>query len=350
MRFIHTGDIHLGAAPDAGSPWSKERSDAIWNTFIRIIDMAEKYKVDLLLIAGDLFHRQPLRRELKELNYHFARLKRTRVVLIAGNHDYIRENSPYPDYEWAKNVTFLSSATMSSVYFADIQTEVHGFSYHHQEIREPLYDDCRAPSDGRIHILLGHGGDAHHIPIRMPALAASGFNYVALGHIHQPRIFKNTNIAYCGSPEPMDKTDLGRRGCILGEIKDKECRLSWRALAETEYCIHEIPVTKDSTQSEICDRILAEISEHPKNIYRIRITGFRDPDIYFDTEAIRELGRIVEVTDETEPDYDLEALTQEHAHDLVAYYIKALSAEDASPTQRKALYYGLRALLNPEHS
>lgn len=348
MRFIHTGDIHLGATPDTGFPWSKERTDAITQTFLRIIDMAEKYRVDLLLIAGDLFHRQPLRRELKELNYYFSKLTHTRVVMIAGNHDYLRENSPYLNHEWPEHVTFLSSATMSSVYFEDINTEVHGFSYHHQEVREPLYDDCRAPSDGRIHILLGHGGDAHHVPIRMPALASSGFDYVALGHIHQPRIFKNTNIAYCGSPEPMDKTDLGRRGCILGEIHEGNCRLSWRALAETEYAVVEIPVTRNTTQAEVNEHILRECEANPMNIFRIRLTGFRDPDLFFDLDAIRALGRIVEITDETEPDYDLDALRKEHAHDLVSYYIQALTEEDTTPIQRKALYYGLRALLNPQ--
>ena len=45
---------------------------------------------DLLLVAGDLFHRQPLLRELKEVDGLFASLDRTQVVLVAGNHDYMR--------------------------------------------------------------------------------------------------------------------------------------------------------------------------------------------------------------------------------------------------------------------
>ena len=176
MRLIHTADVHLGATPDANMPWSQERSLAIRSSFLRIISMAEKNQADLLLIAGDLFHRQPLLRELKELNYHFSTLSHTRVVIIAGNHDYICENSPYLNFSWNENVTFLTSDTMTSVYFEHINTEVHGFSYHSQEIREPLYDSCRAPRDGRIHILLAHGGDPTHIPIRLQKLADSGFH------------------------------------------------------------------------------------------------------------------------------------------------------------------------------
>ena len=51
--------------------------------------------MDLLLISGDLFHRQPLVRELREVNALFASVPEVRVVLIAGNHDYVREDSAY---------------------------------------------------------------------------------------------------------------------------------------------------------------------------------------------------------------------------------------------------------------
>lgn len=348
MRFIHTADVHLGAVPDSGMPWSRERAEAIQNTFAHIVRLAEKNRVDLLLIAGDLFHRQPLSRELKELNYLFSGLTRTRVVIIAGNHDYIREDSPHANYPWSENVTFLSSETMSSVYFEDINTEVHGFSYHRQEIPEPRYDDCRAPDDGRIHILLAHGGDSRHIPIRMSRLAAAGFDYVALGHIHQPKIYRKSHMAYAGSPEPLDKTDTGPRGCMLGEITDDNFRILWKPLAKTQYRVETITADRDTTQAELADRVGEILTAHPADIYRIVLTGSRDPEITFDRAAIARLGRVVEVTDETVPDYDLDALLRDHSHDLISYYIQALGGKDAGPTERKALYYGLRALLNPE--
>ena len=34
---------------------------------------------------------------------------------------------------------------------------------------------------------------------------------------------------------------------------------------------------------------------------------------------------------------------------LISYYIHELDREDATPRERKALFYGLRALLNPDH-
>ena len=37
MRFIHTGDIHLGATPESKRPWAANRGDEIWNTLERLI-------------------------------------------------------------------------------------------------------------------------------------------------------------------------------------------------------------------------------------------------------------------------------------------------------------------------
>ncbi len=61
----------LGAVPDRGCPWSSRREEEIWETFRRVIAGIRENPVDLLFIAGDLFHRQPLLRELKEVNNLF---------------------------------------------------------------------------------------------------------------------------------------------------------------------------------------------------------------------------------------------------------------------------------------
>lgn len=50
------------------------------------------------------------------------------------------------------------------VYFEEINTEVYGFSYHTTDIPENRLDHLKVPNNGRIHVLLGHGGDANHIP------------------------------------------------------------------------------------------------------------------------------------------------------------------------------------------
>ena len=87
MKFIHIADVHLGVTPDAGMPWSETRSRDIWNSFRFMIEQARRQQADLLLIAGDLFHRQPLKRELKEIAAWFAEIPDTQ-----GSSDFFRNN------------------------------------------------------------------------------------------------------------------------------------------------------------------------------------------------------------------------------------------------------------------
>ena len=103
MRFLHIADVHLGMQPDAGFPWSKERGEAIWESFRRIIRLAGREKMDFLLIAGDLFQRQPLLRELKEVNDLFASIPETIVVHLGAPTAYAENVTvAFPDY--IKNV------------------------------------------------------------------------------------------------------------------------------------------------------------------------------------------------------------------------------------------------------
>ena len=107
MKFIHIADVHLGARPDAGNAYSEEREREIFNALERVARACKEEEAELLLIAGDLFHRQPLLRELKEANDLFASIERTQVILIAGNHDYLKRDSYYRTFSWAKNVHMI---------------------------------------------------------------------------------------------------------------------------------------------------------------------------------------------------------------------------------------------------
>ena len=67
MKFMHISDVHLGVKPDAGKAWSEKRAQDIWDSFAEMIEIAAEESPDFLLISGDLFHKQPLKRELKEV-------------------------------------------------------------------------------------------------------------------------------------------------------------------------------------------------------------------------------------------------------------------------------------------
>lgn len=351
MRFIHIADIHLGAVPDKGYAWSKAREEEIWKSFRAVLKRAEQEQIDLLLIAGDLFHRQPLMRELKEVNYLFGRLSHTQVVLIAGNHDHLRETSMYRNFEWGENVVFLNGRYCECARFPRLQTTVYGFSYYEKEITEPLYDDLIPDGAKGCHILLAHGGDDRHIPINKRKLMESGFDYIALGHIHKPQYLAEDKIAYAGALEPLECNDTGVHGYIHGEYTGGSVSTEFVPFAGREYIQADLRSDVGCTDSAMEERVEEFIREHgEQHIYRFTIRGFRDPDIVFHTERYLTCGNILEIADATEPEYDLEALCRVHGDDVVGRYIRKLwdpdTGDEKNEVRKQALYYGLNALLS----
>ena len=348
MKLIHIADVHLGARPDASFPWAEKRQAAIRNTFLSAVSDAQRHQADLLLISGDLFHRPPLLKELKEVDSIFSALTHTKVVLIAGNHDFLRENSPLSHYEWKSSVTFLKGESMETVFFPELQTTVYGLSYHSREISAALYDGIHPNKTPGLHILLAHGGDASHIPFDEKRLAQAGFDYVALGHIHIPKIGPGP-LGNPGSPEPLDKTETGPHGYLKIRLSQGQREVRFVPAAQFFYDSLSITVTPETTQfllEKQIQKLLCEKSGAcPSPIFLLTVKGKRNADLFFDKASILSLGAIAEVTDETVPDYDLTQLYAEHRHDMLGMYIQNLQAE-TDAVSRKALYLGIQALLD----
>lgn len=349
MRFMHMADVHLGAAPDGRTGWSESRKKEIWETFRSSIEDARRAQVDLLLIAGDLFHRQPLPEELKEVNYLFSTLNHSRVVLMAGNHDYLQPASGYLNFQWSRNVACLFSRQCECVRFPEIHTEVYGLSYYRQEIPEPLYEGIEPEKNGSFQILLAHGGDARHIPMSRDSLARSKFDYIALGHIHKPQVLVPHKAAYAGALEPIDCNDLGPHGYILGNCEKGRVNLRFVKKAKREYIMMPLEVEEGDTTFSLRDKLEQKIEQRGwQHIYRVTLQGKRDPQVRFDREKLMEFGMVLEVEDQTVPAFHLEELKRKYAGQLIGHYIESFEGHERSMTEEKALQYGLEALLNTE--
>ena len=344
MKFIHIADVHLGAQPNAGTAYSAGRTEEIKNTFSRVVEICEKEKTDLLLIAGDLFHRQPLLRDLKEVNYWFSRLTHTKVVLIAGNHDYIKKGSYYRTFKWNDNVYPLFGEKMGYVLIDELDLAVYGFSYHSQEIREERYN-IKAQGLAGTEILLAHGGDDRHIPISPAALQNSGFDYIALGHIHKPQAVIKNLALYAGALEPVDKNDVGPHGFVRGEITKRGTTAMFVPFASREY-IHLVLETDESmTNGSVQNSIREEIcARGVENIYKIILRGMKDPDVKFTPQYMDVYGNILEILDETYPAYDYEALYEKNKDNLIGRYIESFRGCEEGSMEHLALQEGVRAL------
>jgi exonuclease SbcD len=350
MKFLHIADVHLGAVPDSNMPWGTMREKEIWSSFQNIITVCNEEKVDLLLIAGDLFHRQPLVRELKEVNYFFSKLETAQVVLMAGNHDFIGARSYYQGFEWDEKVHMFLKDSMEIVEFSELGAEVYGFSYHTRDISDPLYDAIKPELNDRLHILLAHGGDEKDIPFNRKKLQDSGFDYIALGHIHKPEMISD-KIAYSGSLEPLDKNEIGERGYILGEINKEadgktKTSIQFVPSAVRQYKRMNLAINQDTTNGALQDGAKEIIKENgTQHIYSFSIQGVRDETIHFDREAIKKLGNILEVDDQSVPDYDFDALYRENADNMIGLFIQKIWENGKQDeVAKKALYYGIAAL------
>lgn len=349
MRFMHIADVHLGAAPDHGFVWAKDRGREIWESFRRCITDANEKKVDLLLIAGDLFHRQPEMQELREVNYLFSTLEKTMVVLIAGNHDYLKPSSPYLNFPWNENVICMFAPECERVKLPELKTEVYGFSYHQQEITAPMYDELEAEKNEYFKILLAHGGDAEHIPLSKNALSSSGFDYIALGHIHKPQVYIKNLAMYAGALEPIDCNDVGPHGYIIGDVQRKKVKLAFVETCSRQYLHEQVEINEMDTVFSIREKIAAMLLEKgTQHMYRITLKGQRHPKFRADIREYMKCGRIVEILDHTVPAFHLDELRRQYEGQLIGRYIDSFGDGPQGIIEEKALSYGLEALLYPE--
>lgn len=343
MKFIHVGDVHLGSDMD----WTSfNRKQEVWDTFESVVKICEEKQVDLLLLSGDLFHRQPLVGELKEVNRIFAGLSHTKVVFIAGNHDYLKQNSYYRTFEWNENVYPLLDSQMDFVDFPELETAVYGFSYHQKEISEHLYDTAFAPRRQKYEILLAHGGDEKHIPVKKEVLAGLGYDYIALGHIHKPQVLLDDKAIYAGILEPTDRNDVGKHGYVYGEITEQGVKTEFVPCAMRELIHARVQVTGDMTGTTLKEQLRSYIQEKgEQHMYKFILEGKRDADIQFDLESLKACGNVFEMIDETQPAYDFERLSQANQGNLLGKYIESLKDFDEDSIEYQALHLGVQALM-----
>lgn len=339
MRFIHIGDVHWGANPDRGTSWGGFRGKEIQETFKRVLSYAEKQEIDLLLISGDFFHSPPSYQEVREIDYLLGKLQKTRVVWIAGNHDHLSEESPLLKYPFHDNVHFLAGSDLEEVCFPDLHTVVYGFSYWTDQIREPLYDKVKPTREEGIRILLAHGGDERHIPINRELLKWSGFDYIALGHIHKPEIIFEDLMAYAGSLEPLDHTETGAHGFMEGEITEEKQIVRFVPFAKRRYMEVEVTVSEEMGQEEILDRIETELSYRgDQNLYEVIVTGRIDPELSPDFERLSDHYFISDFRMEVTSRWDYEQISRED--DLLMQKVAGLLKDEP-----KALSYAVKALM-----
>jgi len=293
MKFIHTADLHLdsplrGLSAYADAPAERLRT-ATRDAFHNLVTQAIDERVDFMVIAGDVYDG-----DWKDFNtglFFVRQMGRLRhagipVYLLYGNHDADSEMTR--GLELPDNVHVFSSRKADTFRIDNKKVALHGRSFKVAATTENLLPSYPEPVDGWLNIgvlhtaLEGNAEHAKYAPCSVAELQAKGYQYWALGHVHEHWMQRgDVTIAYPGNIQGRHIRELGARGALVvtaedGEITDVERLevdvLRWHAL---EVDISEVSDRRGAIREVglALERALDKIPSHLPLAVRVQFKG-----------------------------------------------------------------------------
>ncbi len=241
IRLIHFADIHLGFTGPTNLVLGNAENAGAAGRYMREVDIEETVKrmmedvihaqpaVDMVVIAGDLFHKSVPYPRAISFAAKMIRLLMNHdipVVIIDGNHEtasillmgspttFLRELNAHVINGSSYEVLHDCWSCRSSERQARIsKLAVHALPY--RALRgNPDFSGLH-PISGYINVLLTHGrvsgmnelNSLHHTAYTIPSdILLRGWDYVAMGdwHIHRYQPLKNVSAFYAGSLEALN--------------------------------------------------------------------------------------------------------------------------------------------------
>lgn len=250
VRFIHAADVHLGAPvrglSNVSPEWADRLTQAIAESFDRLVATAIERHVDFVVLAGDIAdNSRPSYGDFVRFYEGLERLDAAGipVYLIAGNHD------PYTT--WARDIDRLPASARllgaGKPEFTLFRKEgeptciIGGRSYYTQtwqdgqnvcegisreegvQALEPTDPDAANAlfTIGVIHT--GMQADKDKSPVEERELLARSVDYWACGHLHYRVVLPNDRdprIVFPGCIQASDIKESGEHGCFLVELSE----------------------------------------------------------------------------------------------------------------------------------
>ena len=248
LKIIHGADFHLdspfsGLTPKRAAQRRGEQRELLE----RLAELARKKGAGLVLLAGDLLDSERVFPETAlALSKALASIP-CPVFIAPGNHDPYTDRSIWTALNWPDNVHIFRSHDLERVDLPGCTLWGRAFTGAHQET-SPL-EGLAVPGDGKLHLAVLHGcvGERNgYGPISPAEIAASGLDYLALGHIHQGSGLNkewNTFWAYPGCPEGRGFDELGDKGVLYVEAEPGQVKSQFVSLAKRRYEIITADIT-----------------------------------------------------------------------------------------------------------
>jgi exonuclease SbcD len=357
LKILHTADIHLGAKFSGLGNKGASQREQLRTTFKNVITTAINERVNIVLIAGDLFdaNQQPQR------NIDLLGSNNIPVCLIPGTHDSLDSSSIYRKVDFEGkcfNLKIFADENISYKEYPSLDSTVYGKpNLSNRSYTSPL-EGLRRSTSSRFHIAMAHG--SLYIPdkiakddhvFKLEEVKASGMDYLALGHWHRfYRCSEKPPAWYSGPPEWIP--DQRKRGAVLlvsfldtGEVEVEPKMLGLRDYGEVEIDMSEI---------QDLAKLKARISEGANQdlVRKATLKGLRDAEIIINPDELEtELGDKffhLSVMDESHPKLeevaeDEERLIRNRFIKLMKGQIEGLEGEEREIAE-SALQYGVALL------
>lgn len=291
MRFIHCADLHIdsplrGFAHRDDAPLELLTS-ATRQALDNLVDLAIDEAVDFVVIAGDVFDGDwPDYSTGLFFNSRMAQLGQAHieVVMVSGNHD--AESQISRRLELPANVRRLSSKAPETILFEHLGVAIHGQSFPERDVRENLVPHYPAPVSGLFNIGLLHcsvdglGGHETYAPCKLQDLTDKGYDYWALGHIHQRQILhENPYVVYCGNLQGRHVRETGAKGVTLVTVQGSTVDVEFRPVDVLRWAVAIVDLADTHSAREVEARVNQAVSEvldqypHHPIALRIVLTG-----------------------------------------------------------------------------
>lgn len=293
MKFIHAADIHLdspliglSAYPDA--PVEMLRT-ATRDAFSNLVSEAIEQQVDFMVIAGDLYDGA-----WKDHNTgiyfckEMGRLKKAGipVYLLFGNHD--AESEMTKKLQLPDNVFTFDSRKPSTYRLDHLKVALHGRSFKEKETVENFVTGYPAPEAGMFNIgvlhtaLEGNVAHANYAPCSLAELHAKGYQYWALGHVHEYQIWEGiSTVVFPGNLQGRHIREAGPRGAVVVTADESGIQGIQRLYVDVlRWAGLEVNVAACNSLSEVVNAIGAELEKLLQNslsvlplVVRVTVTG-----------------------------------------------------------------------------
>ena len=357
MRFVHIADMHFDApftSLNSKEGLGDKRRLEQRKAFKRVIDYIKENQIEYLLIAGDLYEHEYVKKStIDYISRLLAEIPETKIFISPGNHDPYIKNSYYDTYDFGDNVYIFRNSNLER--YEDENVNIYGMAFNEFYMNTSPLENIVLPYSNKPNVLLSHcdlngSKDAEgfsYNPILESKLNSIGFDYCAIGHVHKNNLNNKNRIYYPGSTISLGFDELGDHGMIVGEVTKDKFNKTFIELDERNFEEFEISVDELESKEDLLEKILS-YGYSEMTMYKIILVGKRNFEINA-RDILKALSKtnILKVKDETKLDYNLEELSKQNnlkgifIKEVLEMYKQGLCTEEE---YQKAIEIGLEAM------